>query len=56
MSFGRRRLAFESLESRRVLSAVSIPVDLTGQPSEEVLVPVEIDDAEGVRAAEIHID
>ena len=56
MFLSQRRLAFESLETRRVLSAVSIPVDLTGQPSEQVLVPVEIDDATGVRGVEIEIN
>ncbi len=51
-----RCLAFESLETRRALTAVNIPVDLTGEPSEQVVVPVEISDAEGVRGVEIAID
>ena len=56
MSLSQRRLAFEVLETRRVLSAVSIPVDLTGHPSDQVLVPVEIDDAADVRGVEIDIN
>jgi len=64
MSTNRRRLAFESLESRRVLSGgtaaavtvfVNIPGDLTGQPGGQVVAPVDIDNAAGIRGAEIHI-
>ena len=51
-----RCLAFETLDARRMLSAVSIPVDLTAEPSGQVVVPVEIDDAEYVRAVEIEIN
>ncbi len=52
----RRRFAFEPLETRLALSAVSIPVDLTAAPSEQVAVPVEITGAEDVRAVEIEIN
>ncbi|MDD4268649.1 MAG: cohesin domain-containing protein [Pirellulales bacterium] len=65
MSVCRRRLAFESLECRSLLSAVPlsageavhvhVPDDLTGQAGGQVVVPVEIDTAEGVRGAEIHL-
>ncbi len=51
-----RRLNFEALENRRVLSAVNVPVDLTGEPSEQVVVPVQIDDAEDVRGVQISIN
>lgn len=51
----RPRLAFEALEERRVLSAVSIPVDLVGEFSGQVVAPVNIDDATDVRAVEIEI-
>jgi len=50
-----RRFTFESLETRRVLSAVSIPVDLTAEPAEQVVVPVEITDSTDVRGVEIEI-
>ena len=50
-----RRLRFESLESRRLLTSVDIPVDLMGQVLEQVSTPVNIDDATGVRAAEIRV-
>ena len=51
----RKSLGFESLEPRRVLSSVSIPVDLTGEAGEQILVPINIDDAEEVRAVEVEI-
>lgn len=59
----RRRLCFESLESRRVLSAaataatvfVDIPANLTGQPGTQVVAPVNIDNAMGIRGAEVRI-
>ncbi len=55
------------LEARRVLSAaagvqalsnvyVHVPDNLTGQPSQQVATPVDIDNAAGVRAAEIRIN
>ena len=50
-----RRFTFERLEARRVLSAVSIPVDVTAEPSGQVVVPVEISDSEDVRGVEIEI-
>ena len=56
MPHRQRCLTFETLDARRMLSAVSIPVDLTAEPSGQVVVPVEIDDAEYVRAVEIEID
>lgn len=56
MSYRQRCLAVETLEPRQVLSAVSIPVDLTAEPSEQVVVPVQIDDAEGIRGVEIEIN
>ena len=51
-----RRFTFECLESRQVLSAVSIPVDLTGEVGGEVAVPVEIADGDDVRAVELEIN
>ena len=56
MPHRQRCLTFETLDARRMLSAVSIPVDLTAEPSGQVVVPVEIDDAEYVRAVEIEIN
>ena len=50
-----RRFTFESHEPRRVLSAVSIPTDLTAEPSGEVVVPVEITNSTDVRGVEIEI-
>ena len=55
MSSVARRLGFENLEFRRLLAAVSIPDDLSGQVGAEVATPVNIDDAVGVRGAEIRI-
>ncbi len=55
MSYRRRCLGFETLDPRRVLSAVAIAADLSAEPSEQVVVPVAISDAENVRAAEITI-
>ncbi len=51
-----RRFTFECLESRQVLSAASIPVDLTGEVAGEVDVPVEITDGDDVRAVELEIN
>lgn len=56
MGIPRRLLRFESLESRRVLAAVDIPDNLTGQAGADVTVPVNIDNALGVRGAEIRLD
>ncbi|HBE61696.1 MAG TPA: fibronectin-binding protein [Rhodopirellula baltica] len=50
-----RRLSVESLEGRRLLAAVNIPDDLTSAPDAIVSVPVNIDSATGVRAAEIRL-
>ncbi|MEO8495774.1 MAG: cohesin domain-containing protein, partial [Planctomycetota bacterium] len=50
-----RRLGFESLESRRLLAAIDIPDDLTGKLLEQVATPLNIDNAAGIRAAEIRI-
>lgn len=55
MSSFARRLGFENLELRRLLAAVEIPDDLSGQVGAEVATPVNIDDAAGVRGAEIRI-
>lgn len=51
-----RRLSVESLEGRRLLAAVNIPDDLTSAPDAIVSVPVNIDSATGVRAAEIRLN
>ena len=67
MRFNPRRLAFELLESRRVLSGggvsasaatvfVNLPNNLTGQPGGQVVAPVNIDNAAGIRGAEIRIN
>ena len=50
-----RRLSIQSLEGRRLLAAVNIPDDLTSAPDAIVSVPVNIDSATGVRAAEIRL-
>jgi len=50
-----RRLAFEDLELRRLLAAVNIPDNLSGQAGAEVSTPVNIDNAAGIRAAEIRV-
>jgi hypothetical protein len=50
-----RRLRFENLELRRLLAAVSIPDDLSGDAGAEVAAPVRIDSAAGVRGAEVRI-
>ncbi len=50
-----RRLGFESLESRRMLTAVDIPDDLTGHILEQVSTPINVDNATGIRAAEIRV-
>ncbi|TWU19170.1 Serine-aspartate repeat-containing protein D precursor [Allorhodopirellula heiligendammensis] len=50
-----RSLTVQPLESRRLLAAVDIPDDLTGDVSALVSVPVNIDDAAAVRGAEIRL-
>ena len=50
-----RRLSIEPLEGRRLLAAVNVPTDLTAAPNAVVSVPVNIDTAVGVRAAEIRL-
>lgn len=50
-----RRLGLESLESRRLLAAVDIPDDLTGDVSAQVAVPVNVDNAAGIRGVEIRL-
>ncbi|EMB15741.1 fibrinogen-binding protein [Rhodopirellula europaea 6C] len=50
-----RRLSVESLEGRRLLAAVNVPDDLMSAPDAIVSVPVNIDSATGVRAAEIRL-
>lgn len=50
-----RRLGFENLELRRLLAAVNIPTDLTGQAGAEVATPVNIDNGIGIRGAEIRV-
>ncbi|MDM4019172.1 cohesin domain-containing protein [Roseiconus lacunae] len=52
----RRRPNFQSLTARRLLAAVDIPDDLTAAPAATVSVPVNIDDATGVRGAEIRLE
>ncbi len=49
------KLSIESLEFRRLLAAVDIPSDLTGAAGAIVAVPIQIDTAGGVRAAEIRL-
>ncbi|MCS7466266.1 cohesin domain-containing protein [Stieleria sp. ICT_E10.1] len=51
----RRRPTIESLSARRLLAAVDIADDLTAAPASIVSVPVNIDDADGVRGAEIRL-
>ena len=62
----RRRGAFEELENHRLLSglggmggldgaSLDIPDNLAGSPGADVIAPVMIDSAKGVRAAEIQI-
>ncbi|WP_047817447.1 cohesin domain-containing protein [Rhodopirellula islandica] len=53
--FRSRRLSIQSLEGRRLLAAVNVPDDLTSAPDAIVSVPVNIDSATGVRAAEIRL-
>jgi hypothetical protein len=55
MSRSKRRLNLQSLETRRLLAAVEIPDNLVGAPAAVVSVPVNIDTAAGVRAAEIRL-
>ena len=51
-----RRLRYELLETRDLLTAVQIADGVVGHPAGHVTVPVDIDDATGVRAAEIRIE
>jgi hypothetical protein len=62
----RRRRSFEPLEPRCLLSvvgaldatatvAISIPTDLTAVPGEEVIAPIRVDNAAGIRSAEIRL-
>ena len=51
-----RRLQYESLETRDLLTTVQIADGIVGHAASRVEVPVDIDDATGVRAAEIHIE
>ncbi|WP_040768757.1 cohesin domain-containing protein [Novipirellula maiorica] len=50
-----RRLGLESLELRRLLAAVDIPDDLTGDVSAQVAVPVNVDNAADIRGVEIRL-
>ncbi len=50
-----RSLTVQPLESRRLLAAVDIPDDLTGDASALVSVPLNIDDAAAVRGVEIRL-
>jgi hypothetical protein len=51
-----RRLRYELLETRDLLTAVQISDEIVGHSNSRITVPVEIDDATGVRAAEIQIE
>jgi hypothetical protein len=51
-----RRLRYELLETRDLLTSVQISDEFVGHPASLVTVRVEIDDATGVRAAEIRIE
>ncbi|PAY17735.1 fibronectin-binding protein [Rhodopirellula sp. SM50] len=51
----RRRPTIENLSARRLLAAVDIADDLTAAAASIVSVPVNIDDADGVRGAEIRL-
>ncbi len=50
-----RSLFVQPLESRRLLAAVDIPDDLTGDASALVSVPINVNDAAAIRGAEIHL-
>ncbi|MEO8495635.1 MAG: cohesin domain-containing protein [Planctomycetota bacterium] len=50
-----RPLRYESLETRDLLTTVQIADAIVGHPTSRVNVPVTIDDATGMRAAEIRI-
>jgi hypothetical protein len=62
----RVRLGFESLEPRHLLSGVAaadaatvsvhIPDNLTAPPAGQIVAPVDVDNAAGIRGAEIHIN
>ncbi len=51
----RRPLAMERLENRELLAVLTFSGDAIGFPSEMLAASAEIDDAEGIRGAEIHI-
>lgn len=51
-----RHLRYELLETRDLLTTVQISDEIVGYPADRVTVPVNIDDATGVRAAEIRIE
>lgn len=51
-----RRLRYELLETRELLATVQISDAVVAHSAERVTVPVNIDDATGVRAAEIRIE
>lgn len=55
MSFRNRFLRYEILEARNLLAAVEMPDAITADSAGTVTVPVEIDNAIGMRAAEIRI-
>ena len=55
MRFRKRCLRFESLETRDLLATVQVVDKVPNDPAGPVTVQVEIDDASGVRAAEIRI-
>ncbi len=51
-----RRLRYELLETRDLLTTVQISDELVGHHDSRVTVPVNVDDATGIRAAEIRIE
>lgn len=55
MARSKRPLGLQALESRRLLAAVEIPDNLVGAPAAVVSVPVNVDTAAGIRAAEIRL-
>lgn len=50
-----RPLTVQPLETRRLLAAVNIPDDLTGDASAIVSVPLNVDDSSAIRGAEIRL-
>lgn len=55
MSKFHRHLSFQSLESRRLLAGVDIPDNLTGNAGGQIVAPVNVDNAAGIRGAEIRL-